>query len=101
MSGPELRSEFGFVSGSPYVRAGEKEVEVFTIHPVKGGYLDKVGFRDGDIVTSDSITGFYKLLYNSRGETVSVQVVKGGDGAPIDQREIKTLTFTIPGKKVR
>ncbi len=96
--GPEIRSEFGFAHGSPYVHAGKKEIEVLTIHPVKGGYLDKVGFRDGDIVTSESITGLYKLLHNSRGETISVQVVKGGDGAPIDQRETRTLTFEIPKK---
>jgi len=96
--GPEIRSEFGFTHGSPYVSAGRKEIEVLTIHPAKGGYMDKVGFRDGDIVTSESITGLYKLLHNSRGETVSVQVAKGGDGLPINQRETRTLTFTIPGK---
>ena len=99
--GPELRNEFGFASGSPYVRAGEKEIEVFTIHPAKGGFLDKVGFMDGDIVTSESITRFYKLLYNSRGRTISIQVVKGGDGPSIDLRETRTLKFTIPGKFVR
>ena len=52
--GPEIRSEFGFTHGSPYVSAGRKEIEVLTIHPAKGGYMDKVGFRDGDIVTSES-----------------------------------------------
>ena len=96
--GYEIRREFGFTHGSPYVSTGKKEIEVLTIHPVKGGYLDKVGFRDADIVTSESITGFYKLLHKSRGRTISVQVVNGGDGAPIDQRETRTLTFEIPGK---
>ena len=96
--GPELNSELGFIHGSPYVYAGGKTVEVFTIYPIKGGFLDKVGFREGDIITSESITGFYKLLYHSRGKSISVRMVNGGDGPPISKREIKSLTFTVPKK---
>jgi len=97
--GPELRREFGFSTGSPYIRAGEEKIEVFTIHPEKGGFMGKAGFRDGDIVISESFTGFYKLLYNSRGSAVSVKVVKGGDGPPLDQRQTRTLTFIVPRNK--
>jgi len=95
--GPALEAEFGFTHASPLFQAGEEKVEVFTIHPVPGGYMDKIGFRDG-IITSHSSTEFYKMLYTQRGETVSVDLVEGGDGVPIESRKVKTIRFLVPPK---
>lgn len=97
--GPELEKELGFTTGSPWVQAGDRKVEVSTIHPVSGGYMGKIGFQDGDIIISHSFTEFYKMLYTQRGELVSVDLVDGGDGRPIEQREIRTLRFHIPVKR--
>lgn len=95
---PELEKELGFTTGSPWVKAGDEKVEVFVIQPVAGGYMGKIGFQDGDIITSHSITEFYKMLYTQRGELVSVDLVDGGDGRPIEERKARTLRFHIPVK---
>ncbi len=93
---PEIEKDLGFTTGSPWVKAGGENVEVFVIQPVAGGYMGKIGFQDGDIITSHSITEFYKMLYTQRGELVSVDLVDGGDGRPIEERKIRTLRFHIP-----
>ncbi len=95
---PELEKDLGFTTGSPWVKAGGENVEVFVIQPVAGGYMGKIGFQDGDIITSHSITEFYKMLYTQRGELVSVDLVDGGDGRLIEERKIRTLRFHIPTK---
>jgi hypothetical protein len=95
---PEIEKDLGFTTGSPWVKAGGENVEVFVIQPVAGGYMGKIGFQDGDIITSHSITEFYKMLYTQRGELVSVDLVDGGDGRPIEERKIRTLRFHIPTK---
>ena len=94
--GSQLREEFGFSHGSPYIQSGTDKVEVFTIYPKPNSFMHDVGFSKGDIIVSESITGFYKLLYKSKGKKVSVNTVSGGDGPPLVDREVKTLTFHIP-----
>lgn len=94
--GPGLRREFHFNHGSPYIVVEGERKEVFTIYPKLGGLLYEAGFRDGDIIVSESITGFYKLLYHSRGRQASVDVVDGGDGPPLEERELRVITFNIP-----
>ena len=94
--GPELQAEFGFDHASAWIQAGDEKVEVFTIHPFPGGYMDKIGFKDGNIIISCSITEFYKMLYTERGRPISVDLVEGGDGLPIESRKIKTIQFLVP-----
>lgn len=94
--GQLLREELGFTHGSPYVMAGEKKIEVFTIYPKKEKLLHAYVFREGDILISESITGFYKLLFHSKGNKDSIDVVDAGDGLPIKERDMRTLTFKVP-----
>lgn len=94
--GPELQKELGFTTDSLRVKAGDQSVKVSVIHTVPGGYMDKIGFQDSDIITSHSFTEFYKLLYTKRGETTAIDLVDGGDGKPIEERKVKTLRFHIP-----
>lgn len=94
--GGDLRERLGFTHGSPYVIAGEEKIEVFTVYPEADGFLYAAGFRSGDIVTSESITGFYRLLYQNAGKPVSVVVVPGGDGPPISLRKKRKFEFTLP-----
>lgn len=94
--GPELRRELGFGVGSPYIQTGDRRTEVFTIYPVADSVMETAGFRNGDIVLSTSITRFYKLLYHSRGKSVTVEVVKGGNGVALDQRKLRVITFMVP-----
>ncbi len=89
--GPEIERQFGFVHGTPYISAGENRIEVLTVHPVPGGRLARAGFMAGDIVISENISSFYKLLHESGDTAISIDVVNGGDGAPIQQRSIRTL----------
>ena len=96
--GTQLREEFRFSHGSPYIQSGRERIEVFTIYPEPNGFMHDAGFNNGDIIISESITGFYKLLYKSKGKKVSVDVVGGGDGPPLVDRDIKTLTFRVPDR---
>ena len=73
--------KFGFTTDTPFVRDGTRHREVFTIYPTEGGFMEKAGFQDGDIVLTGDI---YKLLDDFRGKTVSIRVVDGGDGAPYE-----------------
>lgn len=94
--GSELESALGFTTDTVSVQAGGVNVPVFIIEPVPNGYMDKIGFRDGDIIKSLSFTEFYKMLHTQRGHVVSVDVVDGGDGAPMEARKVKTVRFLVP-----
>lgn len=96
---PELETELGFTTESTLIQAGEEKTKALTIHTVHDGYMDKIGFRDGDIITSHSSTTFYKMLYTQREETVTVNVVDGGNGLPIENRKARTLRFLDPPKR--
>ena len=95
--GRALGTELGFTHGSPYVRCGQSEREVFTIHSVEpAGVFAQAGFTDGDIVVGMSITQFYRTLHHRRGEEVTVSVVDGGDGPALSERRVRQLRFTVP-----
>lgn len=97
--GPEIEKELGFTIDFPRFRAGDENVEVIAIHPVPNGYMDKIGFRDGDVILSHTVTEFYKTLYTKRGETTSVDVVDGGDGLALSARKVRARKFLIPPKQ--
>lgn len=94
--GPALETELGFHLESPLVQAGDKNERVNVIVPIPGGYMEKIGFLPGEIITSHSATEFYKMLHKERGRVMTVTVVNGGDGAPIEAREMRTKKFAIP-----
>jgi hypothetical protein len=97
--GPELDTELGFTIDSSSIQAGDEKVDIFTIHPIPDGYMDKIGFLDGYVIASHSATEFYKMLHTQRGRTVSVDLVEGGDGVPIEARKVKTMRFLVPPTK--
>src|SRR5205807_8053739 len=98
--GTSLERELGFRHGSPYVRCGGSARAVFTIEAITpGGRCDQAGFRDGDIIRGQSITGFYKLLHRSGGKEVTVRVVAGGDGLPLCERPERRITLAVPARE--
>lgn len=90
--GPELRQQYGFSTGTPVIKAGDKTVEVLTIYPEKNGLIDKAGVKSGDIILSTTLTGFYKSLHQ-KNFPISYYVVNGGDGEPIQARPRRTITI--------
>jgi hypothetical protein len=94
--GKPLESDLGFAHGSPYIRIDGARQEVFTLHPTPGGTLAAAGVRDGDIPLDFGITGFYKHLYRNRGAEVTIRVVDGGDGPPVNQRAVRAIVFRVP-----
>ena len=95
--GRMLEVDLGFRHGSPYVRCGESEREVFTIEVVQpGGVLDRAGFQNSDIVVGMSITGLYRTLHRERGGEVTVPVVDGGDGPALSERRVRQIRFRVP-----
>lgn len=64
-----------------------------------GGVFDRAGFRQGDVVLDLSINGLFKLLHRGRGEQVTIRVVDGGDGPPLNERPERTLTSVVPAAR--
>lgn len=95
--GRKLGVDLGFKHGSPLVRCGDKDQEVFTIDSVlPGGVFAQAGFTDGDIVVGLSITQFYRILHKQRGRELTVSVVDGGDGPTLNERQVRPLRFRVP-----
>lgn len=97
--GSFLERDLGFRHGSPYFTFGDDSFEVFTLHPQAGGGMAAAGVRDSDIVLDHSITDFYRALHEHRGSTITFRVTDGGDGNPIAQRPIRTITLQIPAQR--
>lgn len=96
--GPGLERQLGFTHGSPFIFAGDETFELFTLHPRPGGALAAAGVRDSDIVLSHTITGFYRALHKHPGSTATFRVTDGDDGAPIEQRPVRTITLQVPAR---
>lgn len=93
-----LEKALGFIQGSPYLKLGNKFLEVTTIEKLDPeGTLSAAGASEGDIpIEPYGAEAFFRLLREKRGETVTVTVVPGGDGKPLDSREKKSLSFRVP-----
>jgi hypothetical protein len=91
--GPELRQLYGFSTGTPIVKAGDEYIEVLTIYPEKGGVIEKAGFKNGDIILSTTLTGFYQALHQ-KSYPISYNVVNGGDGIAMAKRTRRTVTIS-------
>jgi len=97
--GSVLDHDLGFRHGSPYFIFGDDSSEVFTLHPQPGSLMSAARVRDSDIVLDHSITGFYRTLHERRGSTIAFRVTDGGDGVPIAQRPVRTITLQIPAQR--
>jgi hypothetical protein len=97
--GSVLDRDLGFRHGSPYFIFGDDSFEVFTLHPQPGGVISAAGVRDNDIVLDHSFTGFYRALHEHRGSAITFRVTDGGNGTPIAQRPIRTVTLQIPAQR--
>ena len=103
--GSPMEKELGFTHGSPYVRAGDHNIEVLTFeHVTPSGIVGRAGIQNGYIPislageTHLSISKFYRLLEAARGQTVEIKVVSGGDGDILASRPAQTVTLEIPDK---
>ena len=103
--GSPIEKELGFTHGSPYVRSGDRKFEVFTFEQVApSGIFGRAGIRNGYIPVSVAgethlgSTKFYRLLEASRGQTVEIKIVPGGDGDEIASRPVQSVTFEMPEK---
>lgn len=93
---PQIEAAYGFTASTPQVRVHDKRRQVFAIHPDEKGLLYAAGFRDHDIILSHQMTAFYKALYHQADKTLSFKIIDGGDGLPLNQRELRTITLTPP-----
>ena len=98
--GKPLERELGFEHGSPYIHSGDEFIEVMAFENIKpGGIFDLAGIKKGDIPIDDlSITEFFRMLENARGTEVTITVVSGGDGPPLEERPARKVTFKVPEK---
>jgi hypothetical protein len=97
--GEPLERELGFQHGTPYVQEDGSQwpQEVLTVESVvPGGVFDQAGFRQGDVVRGLSINGLFQVLHRARGQQVTIRVVDGGNGRPLEQRPERTITFFVP-----
>ncbi|MBL1294028.1 MAG: hypothetical protein COB61_009165 [Thiotrichales bacterium] len=91
---PEIEATYGFKISTPQVRVHDRRRQVLAIHPEKNGLLYQAGFRDNDILLSHQITALYQALYNQQNQTLSFNVIDGGDGPPLNERELRTITLS-------
>ena len=96
--GTLLRKDIGFKHGSPYIKLGDSNKEVFTLHPIgKDSAMLKSDVKSGDIVYNySSIIEFYKALEAHRGKTIKFPVVDGGDGPPLKDRQQRIIELNVP-----
>jgi S1-C subfamily serine protease len=97
--GEPLKRELGFRYGTPYIQeAGSSwPREVLTVESVApGGAFERAGFKSGDIISELSINELFQTLHRSRGQPVTIRVVDGGDGPPLDQRLGRSITLVVP-----
>jgi S1-C subfamily serine protease len=75
-------------------------MDVSTVKP--GGAFAKAGFKIGDIFLDlherHSISELYELLENSRGKTITLRVVPGGNGPPLEQRPVRSIRLKVPSR---
>jgi hypothetical protein len=92
-----LECDLGFGHAGTYIRSGNSAIGPLSITGiVPGGRFDQAGFQNGDIVIGQSATGFFKLLHKSRGQSVEIFVVDGGDGAILKERNKRRVLLTVP-----
>lgn len=99
-----LNEDLGFQHGSPYVKLGPSRIgtEVLVLEEVAPeGVVDRAGGKQGDIVLGFSTAELYRFLERSRGTKVSLRVVLGGDGPPLNMRPIRELSLQVPDSNHR
>jgi hypothetical protein len=96
--GPEIEERYGFEIGTPYVQAGERSVEVIAIESIDAHKaFNLAGFAQWDIIVSHpSIAAIYRGLDVAPGEQVTLGVVRGWEGPPIEERPVRSLVVTAP-----
>lgn len=99
--GGPLERDLGFRYGRARIlENGSLSHRMLTIEEAyANGVMHKAGFRRGDIVLNLSGNARYQLLHRNRGGEVTMQVVDGGDGSPVEERPIRTITFHVPVAK--
>ena len=92
----KLESKFGFTSGMVNTQSGEQAIQAFSVSPEKDGILYEAGFREGDIVISHTKYKFYRLLYEKKGNTEPIDILRGDGVASTDKNRLKTILLKIP-----
>ena len=94
---PETEELIGAKVVAPYVKAGGAGVEVITFGDVRpGSRAARAGIAPGDVLVSDRTMGsFCKRVLSSRGRSVEIQVVHGGDGVEIEKRSRRHLRLDL------
>jgi len=96
----DLERDLGFRVGTPYYNINGKGTEVMDVQSVQpSGVFAKAGFRAGDVFldfrSNNSINELYRHLAASRGKTITLCVVPGGNGLPLAQRSVRSITFKV------
>jgi membrane-associated protease RseP (regulator of RpoE activity) len=105
--GVRLEHDLGVRIGSPYVKIEDSTLssligtEVMTFEKLApDSPLARAGIKEGDIPLDDlSFTEFYRMLEQSRGKTIRITVVPGGNGPDLNARPRKTVEFTVPKRQ--
>jgi hypothetical protein len=97
----DLQHDLGFHHGTPYYNINGTGTEVINVSSVqRGGVFAQSGFKVGDVFldfhSNNSINDLYAHLESSRGKTITLRVVSGGNGLPLAQRSVRSITFTVP-----
>ena len=95
---PRVEPRIGAEIRGLYVLSGGNEREVMIFDAVRpGSAAAQAGITTGDIIVSEpSIGSLLTKLNSAPGESVTVEVVTGGKGPPINQRPRRLVTILLP-----
>ncbi len=101
--GKPIEREFGFRIGTPVIQEEGRywPREVVSIESLRwNGVFGQAGFRKGDIICGLSAKDLFKVLHRGRGEEVTLQVVNGGHGPPLNHARCgRSLSKSQPAHK--
>ena len=92
----KLESKFSFTSAVINIQSGEQTIEAISIYPEKDGILYQAGFREGDVILSHTKYKFYRLLYDKKGSTEPIDILRSDGIASSDKNRPTTIFLNIP-----
>ena len=91
-----LENRFGFTTNAVKLQFGNRSIESFSVAPEKSSLLYEAGFREGDIVISHTKQKFFRLLYEKKGSTEKIEIVRESAGFLNKEHEPETIYLRIP-----
>lgn len=98
--GSQIERELGYRHFTPTIEVLDSPRKVIAVKSITpGGLFARSGIRPNDILLlTSSLSNFYLELDSSRGKTITLVTVSGGDGTRPNGRPSRVIRFIMPGR---